>query len=218
MMLVPSNFLPPGYSPLPVPGSYLPFFLSSLRFHRPVRSYQAVPAFSSSFRPFFFAHTLFFLVFVCPGNPDIMHCRRWASSCFLLVIALSRQHLALAALSLVRSSEESSSEAYSVVWSSPAPGDRFGPGDTIVGEWQVTPQKVVSPSFRLCAGGEDGCGATVWPEVVEESEGSYYASLTAPTVSTESGYYLQMKDDFGHAFSSPIFNITRERAHPFTTG
>ena len=41
---------------------------------------------------------------------------------------------------------------------------------------------------------------------------------TAPTVSTESGYYLQMKDDFGHAFSSPIFNITRERAHPFATG
>jgi hypothetical protein len=69
------------------------------------------------------------------------------------------------------------------VWSSPAPGDRFGPGDTITGEWQVTSesqdQKVVSPSFRLCAGGKDGCGATVWPEVIvdEESTGYYYVSL-----------------------------------------
>jgi len=52
-----------------------------------------------------------------------------------------------------------------------------------VGEWQVTPQnqKVTSPSFRLCVGGEGGCGATVWPEVVEESEGSYRVSLYVPT-------------------------------------
>jgi hypothetical protein len=116
-------------------------------------------------------------------NPGRMHCRLWASSsCFLLVTALSRRHLALAALPppLARSpssSEEPSAAHYSVVWSSPAAGDRFGPGDTIVGEWQVTPHKVVSPSFRLCVGAEDGCGATVWPEVVEESEGSYFASL-----------------------------------------
>jgi hypothetical protein len=30
-------------------------------------------------------------------------------------------------------------------------------------------------------------------------------------VDTESGYYLQMKDDFGHTYTSPIFNLTREQ-------
>jgi len=101
-----------------------------------------------------------------------MHCRLG----FLLVAALPwhHHHLALAALS----ARSSSSEVSSVEWSSPAPGDRFGPGDAIVGKWQVTAgPKLVSPSFRLCAGGEDGCGATVWPDVVEESPGTYYASL-----------------------------------------
>ena len=29
-------------------------------------------------------------------------------------------------------------------------------------------------------------------------------------MTTESGYYLQMKDDFGDKYTSPIFNITRE--------
>jgi len=153
-----------------------------------------------------------------------MHCRLWASPfCFFtFLFLLSHRHLALAAHLPTRSpsssesysedpssSSSSSAAAYSVAWSGPAPGDRFGSGDTIVGEWQVTPQnqKVVSPSFRLCMGGEDGCGATIWPEVVEESEGSYHVSLTAPSVTAESGYYLQMKDDFGHTYSSPIFNI-----------
>ncbi|KAH9964617.1 hypothetical protein BC827DRAFT_947576 [Russula dissimulans] len=141
-----------------------------------------------------------------------MHCRLG----FLLVAAFPWHHhlLALAALSARSSSSSedtstaSSSSSSSVAWSSPAPGDRFGPGDAIVGKWQVTAgSKVVSPSFRLCAGGQDGCGSTVWPEVVEESPGSYHASLTAPNVSTESAYYLQMKDDFGDTFSSPIFNL-----------
>ena len=162
------------------------------------RSYQAVPTFFLSplslllcpLRVFFFR---FGLVCCGPGKkkkePDVMYCRGLcASSCrFLLVTFLSHRHLTLAALLPTRSSSSSSSEepssaAYSVAWSGPAPGDRFGSGDTIVGEWQVTPknQKVVSPSFRLCAGGgEDaGCGAAIWPEVVEESEeGSYYVSL-----------------------------------------
>lgn len=30
-------------------------------------------------------------------------------------------------------------------------------------------------------------------------------------MNTESGYYLQMKDDFGHMYTSPIFNLTREQ-------
>jgi hypothetical protein len=64
MMLVPSNFLPPGHFTLPVPGSYLPFSPSSPRFHRPVRSYQAVPTFS----PFFCLlcpYAFFFFLVLC---------------------------------------------------------------------------------------------------------------------------------------------------------
>ncbi len=41
---------------------------------------------------------------------------------------------------------------------------------------------------------------------------------TAPSVTTESGYYLQMKDDFGHTYSSPIFNIACERIPFFRWG
>jgi len=33
---------------------------------------------------------------------------------------------------------------------------------------------------------------------------------TAPNVTMESGYYLQMKDDFGDKYTSPIFNLTHK--------
>ncbi|KAI9510641.1 hypothetical protein F5148DRAFT_1178045 [Russula earlei] len=125
---------------------------------------------------------------------------------FFLLVTTLPLHLAHAALPSRSSSEDDS--PFSVAWSYPAPGDRFGPGDVIMGEWKVTGPKVVSPSFRLCAGGEGSCGATVWPEVVAESGGSYTVNLTAPNVTTESAYYLQMKDDFDHSYSSPIFNLT----------
>ena len=62
------------------------------------------------------------------------------------------------------------------------PGDRFGSGDTITGEWQTT-QNVISPSFKLCEGSEGGCGATVWPEVVVESADYYHVSLCVRRVS-----------------------------------
>ena len=38
---------------------------------------------------------------------------------------------------------------------------------------------------------------------------------SAPGVTAEAGYYLLMKDDFGHTFSSPIFNIACEHAALF---
>jgi hypothetical protein len=97
-----------------------------------------------------------------------MHCRLWVYF-FLVTSTFGTRHLATV---LAQSSESSSS---SIVWSSPAPGDRFEPGDTIIGKWQAQPQ-VVSPSFRLCEGGQNGCGATVWPEV-KESAGSYLVSV-----------------------------------------
>ncbi|KAI0063250.1 hypothetical protein BV25DRAFT_1915567 [Artomyces pyxidatus] len=101
-----------------------------------------------------------------------------------------------------------SSASLDVVWQSPASGDVFGPGDTIIGKWQAA-QSVVSPSFRLCAGGSgsDGCGATIWADV-KESAGSYLVSLAVPNVTTESGYTLQMKDDFGKSTTSPVFNLS----------
>lgn len=97
-------------------------------------------------------------------------------------------------------------QASTVVWSSPAPGDRFSSRDTIIGKWQ-TPERVVSPSFGLCTAGENDCGATVWPEV-KESAGYYLVSLAVPDVNKESAYYLRMKDDFGHTYSSSIFTLT----------
>ncbi|KAH9060713.1 hypothetical protein EDB87DRAFT_1613489 [Lactarius vividus] len=97
-------------------------------------------------------------------------------------------------------------QASTVIWNTPAPGDQFSSGDTIVSKWQ-TPEKVVSPSFGLCTAGENHCGATVWPEV-EESAGYYLVSLAVPDVDKESAYYLRMKDDFGHTYSSPIFTLT----------
>ncbi|KAF8261531.1 hypothetical protein EI94DRAFT_1810153 [Lactarius quietus] len=97
-------------------------------------------------------------------------------------------------------------QASAVVWSSPAPGDRFSSGDTIIGKWQ-TSERVVSPSFGLCTAGENDCGTTVWPEV-KESAGYYLVSLAVPNVNNESAYYLRMKDDFGHTYSSPIFTLT----------
>lgn len=163
-----------------------PFFF---HLRRPVRSHsrQCLSLFLFRFSlPFVFLCYCSCCRRCCIGR---MHSPcRW-SCLFLLVISviILPCRLALAAPPTRRSpssssEEASSSAAASIVWSSPAPGDRFGPGDTITGEWQVTSesqnQKVVSPSFRLCAGGEDGCGATVWPEVVaEESTGYYYVSL-----------------------------------------
>jgi hypothetical protein len=182
-------------SPRLEPAPFPPFFQSLL--FVPTSPFFFPPSSAGPFTPrqcppFFLIHfsfplslLLFLFVIVVP----FMHSRLW-SSCFFFFIIISiiivlPRHLALAAplnrRSPSSSSEESSAPA-AIVWSSPAPGDRFGPGDTIRGEWQVTSesqnQKVVSPSFRLCAGGEDGCGATIWPEViVEESTGYYYISL-----------------------------------------
>lgn len=183
------------YSPqveAPDPAHTFSLRLLSAFIGRSVRIRQCLRSFYPPFVPSSVAPCAFF-----PGllwswcfkkkEPDVMHCRIWASpSCFFFLLItfllLSHRHLALAALPMrspSTSSEEPSSAAYSVAWTGPAPGDRFGSGDTIVGKWQVTPQnqKVVSPSFRLCMGGEDGCGATIWPEVVEEREGSYHVSL-----------------------------------------
>ena len=189
--------------PLPFPTHTLSLRLLSASIGRSVRIRQCLPSFYPPLFLLLCPSRFFFSAFgfVCGAGvycekkkkeADVMHCHIWVSPCFFFLLVtfvlLSHRHLALAALLPTRSSssesssEEPPSSAAAVAWSGPAPGDRFGSGDTIVGEWQVTPQnqKVVSPSFRLCMGGEDGCGATIWPEVVEESEGSYHVSLYVP--------------------------------------
>ncbi|KAI9437046.1 hypothetical protein H4582DRAFT_378212 [Lactarius indigo] len=156
--------------------------------HAPICSTSSL----SSAGPVLSGSALFFAslcsLFFC-GLKLVMLCRLLAG--FLLVT--SRRLAVLA-------------QASTVVWNSPTPGDRFSSGNTIIGKWQ-TPEKVVSPSFGLCTAGENHCGATVWPEV-KESAGYYLVSLAVPDVDKESAYYLRMKDDFGHTYSSPIFTLT----------
>ncbi|KAI0307424.1 hypothetical protein B0F90DRAFT_1812914 [Multifurca ochricompacta] len=123
--------------------------------------------------------------------------------------------LHLSSFVFARSQSQSQSQTFDSVdvdvdWKSPRMGDRFEPGDTITAKWQVH-SKIVSPSFKLCSASDEtsgnSCGPTVWSEV-KESAGSYFVSLAAPNVTVESAYYLQMKDDFGHTYSSPVFNLT----------
>lgn len=77
--------------------------------------------------------------------------------------------------------------AEDITWTSPAEGDIFGPGDTIIGKW-TTAEEVAGASFRLCMSptslesrdeedhGKGNCGGTVKPDV-EQSEGVYVVSV-----------------------------------------
>ncbi|TFK57706.1 hypothetical protein OE88DRAFT_164414 [Heliocybe sulcata] len=64
---------------------------------------------------------------------------------------------------------------------------------------------------RRSDGGEGGsdasCGETVWP-TVQDNSGSYSVSLAVPNVTSASGYYLQMIDDFGNKMNSPSFSLS----------
>jgi len=106
-----------------------------------------------------------------------------------------------------------------ITWTSPVEGDKYGPGDTIIGKWN-TVKAVVSPSFRLCvsanisisvsnsaSSSDDGCGSTVWP-TVKESAGSFFISLATPKVTADEGFFLRMEDDFGQLIFSPVFILS----------
>ncbi|EPQ61150.1 hypothetical protein GLOTRDRAFT_135689 [Gloeophyllum trabeum ATCC 11539] len=54
---------------------------------------------------------------------------------------------------------------------------------------------------------DGSCGETVWP-TVQQSSGSYSVSLAVPNVTSLSGYYLLMMDDFGNKMSSPSFSLS----------
>lgn len=73
-------------------------------------------------------------------------------------------------------------QAGSVTWISPAAGDVYNSGDTIVGQWTAN-GSFSSPSFSLCtpgSGSGDGssaeCGSAVWP-LIEENGGTKMVHL-----------------------------------------
>ncbi|KAI0034336.1 hypothetical protein K488DRAFT_84065 [Vararia minispora EC-137] len=92
----------------------------------------------------------------------------------------------------------------SVSWISPSPGSSLSPGDTLMAQWTAE-RNIVSPSFKLCD--DTGCGGAVWPGVTQSDNGVYSASVAIPGWTTDSSYYLEMKDDFGQLSSSPDFAI-----------
>jgi hypothetical protein len=100
-------------------------------------------------------------------------------------------HLPLASL-LLAFSHLTKRTLGNVTWISPSDGDVYGPGDTLIGEWN-SPAVVASPTFRLCLSSsindgistrddEAGCGSHFSP-VVEKSAGSYLILLSVFTFS-----------------------------------
>ncbi|KAK0506620.1 hypothetical protein EDD18DRAFT_37784 [Armillaria luteobubalina] len=118
-----------------------------------------------------------------------------------------------------------------VQWESPAAGDRFGPGDVLVGKWRAD-SPVDAPSFKVCgnssssslspppqvssrdsddqtSGDSDtgNCGETVWP-TVQHGNGSDSVSLAVPNVTSDESFYLLMIDNFGTKYRSPPFLLS----------
>ncbi|KAI9432605.1 hypothetical protein H4582DRAFT_2192272 [Lactarius indigo] len=81
-------------------------------------------------------------------------------------------------------------QASTVVWNSPTPGDRFSSGNTISANGR-RPKRLSHP----LSGSVPPAKTIAGPRAV-------------PDVDKESAYYLRMKDDFGHTYSSPIFTLT----------
>ncbi|KIK65960.1 hypothetical protein GYMLUDRAFT_239634 [Collybiopsis luxurians FD-317 M1] len=116
-----------------------------------------------------------------------------------------------------------SDENPQVQWISPSAGDVYGSGDSILAKW-IADTAVVSPAFRLCPGqpqssfgsrsenqGDDGsgetCGNKVYP-TVQQSAGTYSASLAVPNTTEVRQWFLEMSDDFANTWSSSSFSIS----------
>ncbi|KAK0475091.1 hypothetical protein IW261DRAFT_1568009 [Armillaria novae-zelandiae] len=111
-----------------------------------------------------------------------------------------------------------------VQWEGPAAGDRFGPGDVLVGKWRADPP-VDAPSFKVCGNSSpqvnsrdsddqtsdsnDGgnCGEIVWP-TVQHGNGSDSVSLAVLNVTSDESFYLLMIDNFGAKYRSPPFLLS----------
>ncbi|KAJ3572329.1 hypothetical protein NP233_g3167 [Leucocoprinus birnbaumii] len=119
------------------------------------------------------------------------------------------------------------SKSLDVVWISPAEGTVFSPGNTITAKW-TSSSALVSPGFKLCVvsgdrkqassgdlesrgekeKGEESekCGIAIWPPV-QQAEDGYMVAITAPEAALTSKYTLEMQDDFGNIFISPVFEL-----------
>ncbi|KAK0232726.1 hypothetical protein IW262DRAFT_1451202 [Armillaria fumosa] len=113
-----------------------------------------------------------------------------------------------------------------VQWESPAAGDRFGPGDVLIGKWRAD-RPVDAPSFKMCGNSSSSppqvrsrdsddqtgdndrsnCGETVWP-TVQHGNGSDSVSLAVPNVTSDESFYLLMIDNFGTKYRSPPFLLS----------
>ncbi|PCH33228.1 hypothetical protein WOLCODRAFT_147329 [Wolfiporia cocos MD-104 SS10] len=118
--------------------------------------------------------------------------------------------------------------ASNVTWLSPAAGDVYASGDTIVGQWKAADGSFTSPSFSLCTfnydegGREDvgtqACGSHVWPTISQNDE-MYLIYLCLPNVTSSEDFHLQMENGSGQTADSPPFtlNPTASDAHNATS-
>ncbi|WVQ94779.1 hypothetical protein IAU59_001861 [Kwoniella sp. CBS 9459] len=94
-------------------------------------------------------------------------------------------------------------------WIAPTSESLAGSGEPLTAIWRSDGQ-VYSPSFALCTSGEtDGdCGKESWPQVTDNGDGTYSATLTMPVIAQGmNGLYLSMKGDDGSMNGSPRFAI-----------
>lgn len=129
-------------------------------------------------------------------------------------------------------------QAGSVTWVSPAAGDVYKSGDTIVVQWTAD-GSFSSPSFSLCTSGSGSgggssveCGSAVWP-IIEENGSTKMVHLYAwrlfphsgahmnsfpcrslPASPAAASFYLQMSDaTSGQSVSSPVFSLDCRPTH-----
>lgn len=110
-----------------------------------------------------------------------------------------------------------SSQAAQVLWSSPAAGTVFGPGDTLIVSWTANSTTKVSKNsttaFRLCEIDSQGsqnettsCGEPVTP-LIQQNAGSYTTSLQVAVI--RSTLLLPSSNSY-RSVSSALPNVTNK--------
>ncbi|WVF67183.1 hypothetical protein IAT40_001930 [Kwoniella sp. CBS 6097] len=121
-----------------------------------------------------------------------------------------RLSLALAVLStLVKGSKYDDEPSGGIEWIAPASGSLAASGQSLTATWRSEGQ-VYSPSFALCNTGEgaDDCGKESWPQVTDNGDGTYSATLTMPVIAQGMNrLHLSMKADDGSINTSPNFAV-----------
>ncbi|KAI0761108.1 hypothetical protein BC629DRAFT_1546327 [Irpex lacteus] len=105
-----------------------------------------------------------------------------------------------------------------ITWITPAGGDVYAPGSHLVGQWSVTDDTVVSPSFRLCNYLDGGSGSGASDKGGDEDGGEDDGDecdcyRAVPNVTSAYTFLLEMEDDSGSISASPAFTFTRQSPH-----